>query len=1278
MIRPRVFWILLLATSVRAATPQIFPTSCDRAPRIDGQLDDECWTTAAHVEDFTVAGQGTAPDKAMEAFVAYDSSSLHFAFRCQEPDPQQMQLRHLADHPDIWQDDVVEIFLRTGGDRMAIDQLLVNAAGARWGLRRRPGGFQPWPPTWPAAAKIDVDHWTVELSVPWDQIGVDSPLPGRLIEVKFGREDYTANPVRLSVWPPGSQYAGIDGYGRIYLDPPHLLHATKWTSADGADIRSAGLRLTAGTTVAGEVRLRPHTPHSLHIAAEGVGVATVEVGDMVRTLQLDHATDSVTVDFVTSGQGETPLRLSASEGSLDVDLQLLEVPRLLTAGAAIPLPSGQPLAIEHVPVADARAVRGFIGTPFDGSMATRSWNGQVWEYPQAGAGAGVGYAYGGNDGLHVRFADAEGFDALQIRGGIRADLFAPGVSYQGPDQQQPLYHFPGRTLRSRALFEKRVTTQDVSFFNVTDGVIADAAFFRLKEIEQPASSTQWPLGGGFTTTDARTGIGALGITFETDDAPRQLTLIVDDPLDPRLQLMTVDVEVMGSGSAFVLLDIIDQVVPAGTWISCRAQTQDGQAWTEGTAQLFSISPALANIEASAHRQFLVKTFFACASEPRPWTGLPRAGSLEDWFDRHPMGDQLRQLFTAVDHARWIDPADETMRQYEQWLWRNRRTPDTIEPALLDTTPSAPAWARWARTAWLTARAVPDWWLQHRLVETGEFGGAVGDDTDLYQNFVDFTFFEDSGVGARLRDAAARLAELAERTTLTDGINQRTMDPLHAYEEGLNQEALMSAWNYGDPVLLERNMLAARSVADLTVVTDLGHRHFRSQLLGSDARNSSATDMDGQAHPSMWHPALEVLWYNQNPLIERWLREWADGWLAHFEPGRYAHAVDVASEQIQGVNTRPLYGGYGGQGSAFAFLAQITGDLEYASPFFDTYAAGSTATSPADLVLDFYHRFGAQAFGNSLAQLPLRGNAAAVVHGDMDALVEILRSDIAELQGFNVMYTSSEPFTDRVFLNAIRHAAISYTGGFATRNKFNRSHAVSWGGFGTDYAAFVAKAGRDEFRARLFNFSADRIHGHARFWQLQHGTYQIRSGPDRDDDGQIDTQANTREQVLRRGEPIDIDLPAGGSVVEIEKVRALPPLYLAPDLALSPLDIRIEGNTISGWVHNIGRGPAGARLSLIAADGATRFIELGVIDAPDDLLPRRLAFRFESLSLPEGQGLLRVTSTPQIEELTRVNNVVDLADVRTAMRRSAEIEAAIRAEATQAEATQAEATQARPE
>ena len=66
------------------------------------------------------------------------------------------------------------------------------------------------------------------------------------------------------------------------------------------------------------------------------------------------------------------------------------------------------------------------------------------------------------------------------------------------------------------------------------------------------------------------------------------------------------------------------------------------------------------------------------------------------------------------------------------------------------------------------------------------------------------------------------------------------------------------------------MAAAQSAAQLTTMTPAGHRHFRSQRVGADEREVSDTDTDAHAHPLMWHPAYEVLWYNHNPKVEKWL------------------------------------------------------------------------------------------------------------------------------------------------------------------------------------------------------------------------------------------------------------------------------------------------------------------------------------------------------------------------------------------------------------------------
>ncbi|MBT4497436.1 MAG: hypothetical protein HOC74_06930 [Gemmatimonadetes bacterium] len=913
-----------------------------------------------------------------------------------------------------------------------------------------------------------------------------------------------------------------------------------------------------------------------------------------------------------------------------------------------------------------------------------------------GGGAGVGYAYRNNDGLHVRLADSLGFDAIQVRGGVRADLYEGSVDYRKPGDAERIYSFQGRALTSRVNFGERIEADRVSFFDVADGVMADVSFFRIgRELPEGIVSRESRRVGGeigaaegigarFSDEERRTfaldsemsggvlrleagevvhllspsleedtPLAAVELAFSLENADRAgLTVAVQDPIDPRLELTGVDVEVAGEGTTRLVLDFPDQVVPEGgrVWLTLKSDRALELSGPDGGAAevvLYGTTREIAQRQALAYRKFLLKSLFACASEPRPWNRIGRRTDLEEWFRNESMGDQVKEIFETVDHCLWLDPEDEIARQYDTWMWRNRRGLPPFEPRLEQPVPGAPEWALWVREAWLAARKVPAWWLDHRLVPTGELGGLVGDDSDMYQNYVDFAFLESDGVAAQLKDAAARLAELAELTTMTDGINRRTMDPLHAYEEGLNQEALMAVWEYGDPVYLERCMEAARATVDLTTVTPRGHRHFRSQSLGAATRDMAITDTDGHAHPLMWHPTFEVLWYNRNPLAEELLRQWADGWLEHMKPGEYATSVEVATEEVVNTSHRPLYGGYGGLGSAFAFLAWITEDERYVAPFFETYARGNADTSPGNLVTEFLHRYGAEKFGEGLTDLlPSSGAAAAAVTGDKQPLIEALKEDVTEMQRFPAMYTDSEPFTDRVFLYAIGDAAIAYTGGYASRNKFNRSHAVSWSGFGTDYAALVLAASPDRFKALVYNFRDERMEGEARFWSLAHGEYRVQIGVDIDGDDVADRRISEEVVEIIRGVPVNLELaPREVMVIDLTQVERLDDLARRPDLALSSLDMRIEEGRLFGAAHNLGGGSANCYLALVDGDGQVRErVRLGKLKPPFDLRPQRVKFEID---LPDGYGpewSLAVDVDEEVEELYEGNNRVALERV----------------------------------
>lgn len=1280
-------WILFGLGAVFAQPAPVVTVLRASPPQIDGDLDDDCWEEGPILTGFTVPEELSPAPKPVTARIAFDDSNLYLAIDSAEPHPERLRARHQEDDPDVWQDDCVEVFLRAGSDargtdHTAVDQLIVNAAGARWSLHHRASGFRPWPPDWPAAVAVYADRWTAELAVPLAAIGVHTAT-GRLVELKLGREDATGGETVLSVWPPGSSYGGADGYGRLYLGESNRLGDPPPSAAFSRDLD-----------------LLPFTPYELSAQVRSLEpvAATARSGEagpeFRRAVRGGDAWRSILLAFATGADSQTTIALDAAPGAaLEVrQAQLLQVPRLDALGPAIPVPAdGEPLVVTDLAIADTRVVRGFVGTPFDGTVRSRGWDSQVWEYPEPGGGAGVSYAAEGNDGLHVILADGDGFDAIQVRGGIRADLVGDGPG-------TPRIHaFGGNAVTSRALFDERVYEDHVSFYEVRDGLLAEVSFFRVGRVAPDGHVVaSWRTGVHGTSAVAgershlleatgggaplalaageavrlvgpvvavETPLAALELRLRADRAPVPLRVTVHDGADPRLDLMSVDVELTGVGATRLVLDVVDQVEPAGwraqlTLESSEPVTLWGIDAGGPELVLVGIDRDVAVRQALPYRLFLLKSFFACASEPRPWTGLRRDTDMAAWFAREPWGDQVRQLFETAAHARRLDPGDDTARQYDEWLWRGKRGLAPYEPAVT-APPGAPEWAVWVRAAWLEARAVAAWWLEHRLAATGEFGGLVGDDTDLYQNFVDLPFLESGGVAARLIDGGARLAELAELDNLEAGINRRTMDPLHAYEEGLNQEALMAAWHYGDPVYLERCMAAARSAEGLTTVTSIGHRHFRSQRVGVSELGATALDRDGQAHPQMWHPAFEVLWYSRNPRVERVLREWADGWLEHMESGRYATLVDVAAERVVETTDRPLYGGYGGLGSAFAFLAWNTGDTRYLGPFLEAYAAGGDGTSPQQLLPELLLRYGRDAILGASPRLQPAGAAATILTGDPAPLVEALRQDVAELQRFRVMYTSAEPFTDRIFLDALSNAAIAGTGGFARRNKFNRSHAVSWGGFSTEYAALVLDASPRRFRALLHAFGDTELFGSARFWSLDHGIYSVRAGVDADGDGQADGPAPARRVEIVRGEPLAVRLaPHAVTVLELDLLEASDDLRSRPDLALSPLDLEVGEGAVRGVAHSVGAAAAPCAVALV--DGAGRQVarrELGRLEAPFDLQPRRAIFAFEGL--PRRTRGWRVVVDPDgaVVEIDEANNVVSLeAALATAARRSQVMEA----------------------
>lgn len=985
------------------------------------------------------------------------------------------------------------------------------------------------------------------------------------------------------------------------------------------------------------------------------------------------------------------------------------------------------VTVTKIPVIDSRVVRGFRGTPVDGTVKSIEFRGFVSEYPDTlsegfDASSGVDYSYNNNDGLHITLKNDSGFDAMIIRGGASLTMYTDISSIIKPDNATPVHVFKGGGDVETVHFGTPVKSSKIDFFDVGGGgTIADMAFFRIGRRSRDGKTETWiPTTSGVSLIEPstrfapespkraleasfdkdnraavaleHTSSGGMPIEFEAGRAvhfltpsfenetgmegielamnvkgpkePFVCTAIVHDPLDPALDLMWFRFTGTKAGGYRIALDFPDQVILPGSqvWITlsfdaaCTLCGPTGGGAPEFGMRMVPREKALP--EAVEYRKFSLKTIFALLSECRPW-GAYRKQSRDEFFGSNIYAGLCPELFLTIDLCNELAPDDPMTRQYREWVFVNHLDDlSTVAPP--EEPPSGvPDWAWYPRQAWLETRRLAKWWLDNRLVPTGEFGGKVSDDSDLYQQFADMPFFETDGVTKQVLDGAVNLAELAERENLRDGVNILTCDTLHAYEEGINHTALMARWFYGDPLYLERCMVSARNIEKYTVVTKDGRRLFRdrSNLGHEDLANPRTPAVDGHATTLLWHTTLQTADYNRNPLALKVVREWADTWLKYQKPGQWATSVEVETGKVlEFSDSRPLYGGYSTQATVFTWLYGLTGQAKYLEPFMYYYRKGEAPAPSSGFLNDAYSLGLLKSLpaatldklteSNALMQVFRKQDASALIQ----ATIGNPRSRTAQITNlydfkrWPDMYTTAEQFVDRLFFDVLGYGSQSYLGGLCRRNKFNPTLAVSWSGFGTDYGALVTENTQSKLSALVYSYSVKPMEGSMRVWNLDHGRYTLKVGIDANGDNVMDAVDRTETLELAKADSISITLkPKAVTVITLEQVEKLDPIYTRADLAIAARDVIQDGMIVHGDIHNIGSKAADSfKIAVVNNSGIVVAEEtVAGVEAPLDLVPKTVQFRIQVPGVPEKGWKLVVDPDNVIPEIYEGNNTAFL-------------------------------------
>jgi len=158
-----------------AATKRMTAVRAERAPVIDGLLDDPLWQRAQFVSDFKQQDPhwGAEPSRRTDVAFAYDGDNLYVGARMHSAGPDDIQAV-MTRRDDSGNAERIIISLDTYLDRRTAYSFAVTAAGVRvdwYHPDDNPGARDAsFNPVWDAEIHIDADGWTAEMRIPFSQL----------------------------------------------------------------------------------------------------------------------------------------------------------------------------------------------------------------------------------------------------------------------------------------------------------------------------------------------------------------------------------------------------------------------------------------------------------------------------------------------------------------------------------------------------------------------------------------------------------------------------------------------------------------------------------------------------------------------------------------------------------------------------------------------------------------------------------------------------------------------------------------------------------------------------------------------------------------------------------------------------------------------------------------------------------------------------------------------------------------------------------------------------
>ena len=205
MVCKAVIALLLVLPAVAGAgerfvRPVLSCPPVQAKPVIDGRLDEPAWLTATRVTNFRSSYGDRQAVEQTEVYLCRDSERVYIAVRCHDSQMDKIVAKRTSRDDNIFWDDSVEIFIDPGLSRKHFMQFIVNPLGALLDLKITEITEMGWNANCQVAAAVGENAWTVELAIPFAELGLASPKPGQRWGVNVTRTTHRLK--EYSCWSP--------------------------------------------------------------------------------------------------------------------------------------------------------------------------------------------------------------------------------------------------------------------------------------------------------------------------------------------------------------------------------------------------------------------------------------------------------------------------------------------------------------------------------------------------------------------------------------------------------------------------------------------------------------------------------------------------------------------------------------------------------------------------------------------------------------------------------------------------------------------------------------------------------------------------------------------------------------------------------------------------------------------------------------------------------------------------------------------------------------------